>query len=214
MIVVDKLLEMYKETRLSHLKPIVKFIAIPALIFYAISFIILRSSGFETMEILRDTAQLTEESSFLGFLSNVGIWLWISSVAICFFVAISNKGISKDHRELLILSGLLSLILAVDDFFMIHDRYVNEYICYLVYALCVVLLLYKYEKEIKKIEPLGFLLMGFFLLGSIGTDAVQMFLPLEYSTTQIFEEFFKFLGASIWLYFNYRVGSFKEITKS
>ena len=190
---------------------IVKQAIFPALVFYAISLIILRSSGYETMEIIRDTAQITEHSSFLGFLSNIGIWLWISSVAICFFGATSRRGeLKPEHLRLLILSGLLSLLLAVDDFFMIHDRYVNQYICYFVYMVFAGLLLVKHYQTILKIEPLSFLLMGLFLMASIGTDTIQRFLPFEYSNTQIFEEGFKFLGAATWLYFNYKAAAYKE----
>ncbi|MFK5972418.1 MAG: hypothetical protein QM485_03975, partial [Flavobacteriaceae bacterium] len=57
-------------------------VVIPALIFYSLSIIRLKSVGFEIMEILRDPAQQSGASSFLGFLSNIGIWLWISSAAL------------------------------------------------------------------------------------------------------------------------------------
>ncbi|MCK0109234.1 hypothetical protein MWU58_08015 [Flavobacteriaceae bacterium S0825] len=195
---------------LKQLKPIIKYIIFPAILFYFLSFVILKRSGFETMEIIRDTAQITNESSFLGFLSNIGIWLWVSSAAICFFAFFSRKDLKKNHRELLLLSGMLSLFLAIDDFFMIHDRYVNQYICYFFYIVFAALLLFRQRATILKINPLSFLLMGFFLMSSIGTDVIQLYLPFEYGTTQIFEEGFKFLGGAIWLYFNYSAGSYKE----
>ena len=212
MIFVKEIKETLNALSVKGLVTILKQAIIPALLFYAISLYILRSSGYETMEIIRDTAQITEHSSFLGFLSNIGIWLWICSVAICFFAATSRKDqLDKQHRQLLILSGLLSLLLAVDDFFMIHDRYVNQYICYFAYILFAGLLVLKHYKTILKIEPLGFLLMGLFLMSSIGTDVIQRYLPFEYSNTQIFEEGFKFLGAATWLFFNYRAASYKEV---
>lgn len=211
MIQIKEIKEALKSLKLKQLLVIIKIVIIPAVVFYGTALFILRSSGFETMEIIRDTAQITEHSSFLGFLSNIGIWLWISSVAICFFVVLSRKAeLGKEHLQLLILSGLLSLLLAVDDFFMIHDRYVNQYICYFVYIVFAGFLLLKHYRTILIIAPMAFLLMGLFLMASIGTDTIQRFLPFEYSNTQIFEEGFKFLGAATWLYFNYKVGSYKE----
>ena len=56
--------------------------AIPALIVYALSVLVLTSSGFTLLEILRDPAQQTGMSSFLGFVSNIGVWIWVSSAAI------------------------------------------------------------------------------------------------------------------------------------
>ena len=210
MIFIKEIKETIKVLSFASFWAIFRAAIVPAVLFYATTLFILRSNGFETMEIIRDTAQITEHSSFLGFLSNIGIWLWVSSMAICFFVMVSRKAeLNKDHKQLLMLSGLLSLILAVDDFFMIHDRYVNQYICYLVYIIFAGLILIKHYTIILKIEPLAFLMMGFFLMASIGTDIIQRFLPFEYSNTQIFEEGFKFLGAAIWLYFNYKVGSYK-----
>lgn len=200
---------------LKSLFSIIKKAIVPAMVFYVISLAVLYSSGFIVMEIIRDTAQITEKSSFLGFLSNIGIWLWVCSVAICFFVLISKKDLlNNDHKQLLLFSGILSLVLAVDDFFMIHDRYVNQNICYFVYGVLALILLLKYYKIILKIEPVAFILMGFFLMASIGTDIIQEHIPLKYSLTQIFEEGFKFTGAATWLYFNFRVGAHQPEEKS
>ena len=106
---------------------------IPALLFYSFSLFWLKSIGYSFTEIIRDAAQQSGESSFLGFLSNIGIWLWVSSAAICFFtISTSYYKSSKNHLELFFLTGILSLILAIDDFILIHDRYVNQKICYLV----------------------------------------------------------------------------------
>ena len=63
---------------------------VPALLFYSFSLFGLKSRGFEIMEILRDPAQQSGASSFLGFLSNIGIWLWVSSSSICFFTIITS----------------------------------------------------------------------------------------------------------------------------
>ena len=171
------------------------FIAvIPALLFYSFSLFGLKSAGFGIMEILRDPAQQSGASSFVGFLSNIGIWLWVSSAAICFFTTIT---------------GMLSIILAIDDFFLIHDRYINQKICFLFYALFAGALLIRHYKLIIEIEGFAFLLAGSFLALSILTDLIQSRIPLQYNYTQVIEEGFKFSGVATWLYFIARVASFR-----
>jgi len=181
---------------------------IPALIFYSLSIIRLKSVGFEIMEILRDPAQQSGESSFRGFLSNIGIWLWVCSAAISFFfVLVSDTIINKNSKGLLLLTGILSLLLAVDDFFMIHDRYVSQKICYLVYAIFIGFLFIRHFKMIIEIEGFAFLLAGILLASSIVTDIIQSKIPLDYQYVQVIEEGFKFIGAATWLYFIGRVAS-------
>lgn len=184
------------------------FAALPAVLFYGFSLIVLSTAGFQILEILRDPAQQTGQSSFLGFISNIGIWLWISSAAICFFSAFNFNQTDK-YKELLILVGLLSIILAIDDFFMIHDRYINEKFCYLAYALCAGILLLRHFREITKIDGFSFLLAGILLALSILTDLIQGHIPFKYAYIQIFEEGFKFIGAATWLYFSCQIASFQ-----
>ena len=211
---------------LSHLEELLKkifvlkklysciFIAvIPALLFYSFSLFGLKSAGFGIMEILRDPAQQSGASSFVGFLSNIGIWLWVSSAAICFFTTItSDSKFNKNHKELIFLTGMLSIILAIDDFFLIHDRYINQKICFLFYALFAGALLIRHYKLIIEIEGFTFLLAGSFLALSILTDLIQSRIPLQYNYTQVIEEGFKFSGVATWLYFIARVASFRPIS--
>lgn len=186
----------------------IAFAAIPALLFYMTSIAVMYSGGFSIIEILRDPAQQSGQSSFLGFLSNIGIWVWISSTAICFFAATrSDFGLKPKHAELLVLIGALSILLAVDDFFMIHDRYVNQNICYLTYALLAGAIMARHFSRIIQIDPFAFLLAGACLALSIMTDLIQSYLPISYSFSQIIEEGFKFGGATIWLYFCSRMTS-------
>ncbi len=184
---------------------------LPAGLFYAIALATLSSQGFGIMQIIRDPSQQNDTSSFIGFLSNIGIWLWVSSASICFFTITKNKlSLSKSHKELLRLTGALLLLLAIDDFFMIHDRYINQKICYVVYALLAISILIRHYKLIIKIEGFGFILAGLFLALSIFTDLIQSRIPMRYEYTQIFEEGFKFLGAATWLYFNANAASYSS----
>ncbi|WP_340149253.1 hypothetical protein [uncultured Sneathiella sp.] len=188
------------------------FACIPAGLFYIISVLVMKSAGFDLIQILRDPAQQTETSSFLGFLSNIGNWAWVSAAAICFFSAI-NVGApgAARRRELTLMVGTLSLALAVDDFFLIHDRFIHEYILYATYAVLALALLARHYRQIVKIDGFPFLLAGTFLALSILTDLIQLDIPVRYSHSQVVEEGFKFLGATTWLYFSVRMGlSFQQ----
>jgi hypothetical protein len=117
------------------------YIAVPALLFYGVAILILTNAGFTTTEILRDPAQQTGLSSFLGFISNIGVWLWVSSVAICCFSLASNYSqFRRAPTELIVLLAMLSMLLAVDDFFLLHERYVYQKGIFLFYAISAITL--------------------------------------------------------------------------
>ena len=187
------------------------YVGVPALIFYGVSIEILTSAGFSLREILRDPAQQSGESSFLGFISNIGIWLWISSVAICFYSLLTgNASNDKRQKELIFLIGALSLLLAVDDFFLLHERYVYQKGIFLFYAVSVLTLLVRHFKTIMEIDAFPFLLAGFLLGASVFIDMNQRKIPMDYAHVQVIEEGCKFVGAAIWLYFCARVASYRQ----
>jgi hypothetical protein len=185
------------------------YAAIPAGLFYCISALLLKKIfGFNIMQILREMAEQTEVSSFLGFMTAVGCWLWISAAAICIFGATTCKPEPARNREILILTALFSLILAIDDFFMIHDRYINQLICYFAYALAAGTLLLRHFKLIIQIDAPAFVLAGGLLALSILIDLIQFRIPLVYPITQAMEEGCKFVGGGVWLYFAGRAAAF------
>lgn len=186
------------------------FAAIPALLFYAVSLEVLTSAGFSLKDILRDPAQQTGQSSFLGFLSNVGVWLWVCSASICLFSAGAGGFVAEQQqKQLLILIGALSLLLAVDDFFLLHDRYLPQKAVFLFYIVFSIVLLVRYFKKIMEIEGFAFLAAGGLLALSIYVDLNQRRIPFDYASVQTIEEGFKFVGAASWLYFCYRLASFR-----
>lgn len=177
-------------------------VVLPALLFYAASVFILTNSGFTLREILRDPAQQTGLSSFLGFVSNIGVWLWVSSVAICCFSLLAGVARGRSsHTELLVLLGLLSLLLAVDDFFLLHERYVYQKGIFLFYAVFAVSLLVRHFQRIIDIDGFSFALSGLLLASSIVIDITQRKIPLDYAHVQLLEEACKFIGAALWLFF-------------
>jgi hypothetical protein len=199
---------------LKKIMQILGYASIPGLIFYTIAFNVMHHNGYHTMEIIRDFAQQMDKSSFLGFLSSIGTWLWVSATAIAFFGFLTVKSPKTyRHRELLFLLGVFSFLLAFDDFFMIHDRYINQNICYGTYAFLAIALLVRHYKTIIEINGFGFIFAGILLALSIFTDLIQDDLPFRYSNIQIVEEGFKFTGGATWLFFIALVASYCPDTK-
>jgi len=182
------------------------FATFPAVVFFGLALFGLRLTGYDAMEVIKDAPQQTDSSSFLGFLSNIGVWLWVSSGAVSLFAAGSSTArFLGQPRELAFLLGGLSLALGFDDQFLIHDRYINQYICYAGYAAGAFFIVLRHFKTIFSVTGIGFLIAGTLLALSILTDIIQYDLPFAYRHTQVLEEGFKFSGAATWFYFCCRV---------
>lgn len=186
-----------------------RYCFVPAVMFYVISLLVLSQSGFSLLEVLRDPAQQTKQSSFLGFLSSIGSWLWVSSATLCFFGTVTTgKTSGGDHKRLLLLTGWFSLVLAVDDFFLIHDRYLAEGILLPLYAAFAIYLLVRHRSQIMEIDGFAFFGAATLLALSITVDAIQEIIPVRYEYSQVLEEGFKFVGAATWLYFCFRLAAY------
>ena len=180
------------------------------MVFYLISLLWMTQAGFTLVQILRDPAQQLKVSSFLGFVSSIGSWLWVAGATICFFRVAAHEVSGKHaHKTMLVLMGSFSLFLAVDDFFLIHDRFITEGILIPLYALFVFYLLKKFGSIIVEIDGFAFLLAGGLLAMSVIVDAVQEILPIGYGASQALEEGFKFVGAAAWMFFCYRIAAYK-----
>lgn len=80
--------------------------------------------------LTRDVTTVTGSSFYVGLLSSLGIMGWSASTAICFFGA--SLLIHKPHHApqflFLLCSGLLCLVLAVDDAFLLHEEVFPNYL--------------------------------------------------------------------------------------
>ena len=158
----------------------------------------------------RDLLAITNGHPLYGFVSNLGAILWSASAAFCLFAYALLRSDSRVRHEVrfFITGGLISLILLIDDFFMLHDSIapvyfgMNEGVFILIYgALCFYYLLVHWEL----IRERGFLLcslaVAFFTL-SILVDALpETLIPWHH----LFEDGFKFMGITSWCGFQYTV---------
>lgn len=79
----------------------------------------LKDQGTLTIQRLTvDPAALAGVPPYTGLLSNTGVMLWFSTASVLLFLSLTCSGL----RRLLILPGLLSLLLGLDDGLMLHEE--------------------------------------------------------------------------------------------
>ena len=158
--------------------------------------------------VVRDLAQTCGYPIGVGMISNIGILLWGAAASICLFTTFSGK-INSDISKLLLLGGAFSGLLCIDDFFLLHDRYIGPDFLNLTYLAISILILVRFKRLLKKIGLFNLVISILFLGLSIFFDGViQQIFNQSYELTQLIEEWFKFLGIVCWLNFWCKASSY------
>lgn len=163
--------------------------------------------------LIRDPAAIVEGPFYLGFFSNIGVLFWAATVAVCFLTYSFLSRITADSpfRALLFFAGLLSLFLLLDDFFLLHDDVLPNYLglngeifTLVVYGLSILSFLFYFQKIILRSDFLLLFFALMFLGLSMTIDNMTALFPkLNVSGVYILEDMFKFLGIITWfLYFS------------
>ena len=178
---------------------------IPGILFLAIMGVISLLSDFHFDLFSRDPIELLNGKPYYGIISNTGIILWCASSAILFFsskLSSRNKG-HKQQTLFLFFGGLLSLLMLIDDLFLMHDivfpEYLNldEKVFYFFYGLSVVSIFYIYRKIILNSDYI-FLILSFVLLGASSMTDVALAVGLNLNYPFVVEDSLKFLGIISW----------------
>ena len=164
-------------------------------------------------KITGDPALTFGENPLTGFLSNIGVLFWCATTAILLFTAILTFQKKKTQQFIFFLSsGLLTMILLLDDLFMVHDYLFysigwNQYIMYAIYIVLLVIYFAAYTQFILTLPFVYILGLAFFFLGSsVLLDVIFETTNLEY----FIEDSLKFLGIVSWFLF-YVLNSFKSL---
>jgi hypothetical protein len=127
-------------------------------------------SGIHMTKLSKDPAQLASFPIYYGLLSNLGILVWAAGGIISLFASFHVEGANK-IRSLLRWAGILTLILLLDDFFLIHDILfprvlrLPEWLVYLFYLVAFPLFFLRHLKAIFAQTEYRILALGVFLLG-------------------------------------------------
>ena len=173
----------------------------PALIVYIVVLSLSAAAGIQPGKVLTDLMQTCDFPVAVGMLSNFGFLLWAAAAAISLFVSLSGLAIKRDWCQLLLVGGIFSTILCLDDLFLLHDRHIGPDFLYTSYAILALFILLRFRKLVIQADGVAFLAAAMLLGLSIVSDKVQDLLPIGYATVQLFEEGFKFVGIACWLAF-------------
>jgi hypothetical protein len=153
---------------------------------------------------------IMEAPVYVGLLSNIGILFWCASATICIFsFAVLQKNL--DDREVLLFllfSGLMTVVLLLDDLFLYHEEVFPEYLhipqkaVLAGYGIMIFLYLIRFRKTIIQTEFLVLLFsFGFFGLSIIIDWIPQSTIPEHH----LFEDGSKLLGILSWFAYFTRV---------
>ena len=130
-------------------KNALRWALIPALTVYVAALGLSDLAGIDSQKVLRDLAQTCSTPAGVGLLSNLGYLLWLAAAAVALFTShVGLPNIRGKQKELLACGGWFSLILCIDDMFLLHDRYIGQTFLYMVYMLFSILIATRYRKQL------------------------------------------------------------------
>ena len=181
---------------------------LPSTILYLAVLYISNFYNIKLSLVVRDLSQTCGYPIGVGMISNIGILLWGGAASICLFTTFSES-INRESSKLLLMGGLFSSLLCIDDFFLLHDRYIGQDFLNLTYLAISIFLLVKFRRILKKIGQFNLVISILFLGLSVFFDGViQQIFNQSYDLTQLIEECFKFIGIACWLNFWCKASSF------
>ena len=181
---------------------------LPSAILYLAIIFISNLHNIKLSLVVRDLAQTCGYPIGVGMISNIGILLWGAAASICLFTTFSVT-INRESSKLLLMGGIFSSLLCIDDFFLLHDRYIGPDFLNLTYLAISIFLLVRFRRILKLIGLFNLVISISFLGLSIFFDGViQQIFNQSYELTQFIEEGFKFLGIACWLNFWCKASSY------
>jgi hypothetical protein len=192
--------------------PLFLIVYIPPLILLLVLGVIAGLTDIHVGDFFEDPAQLIGYDYYLGFIDSLGIVLWASAMAVCFFtfITLRRMGNNEDISKFVLFSGIFTLILLLDDLYLIHEwigHFASEFILPLIMAIFYILILFRFRKVILKTDYI-------FLVIAIGCIAISfIFDTLQFIEHPLFqdgirgllEEGIEFLGIISWLTYFTRV---------
>ena len=152
----------------------------------------------------KDPLSFAALNPLTGLLSNIGMIFWSFTVAICLLTAFVLKDVSKrfEASVFLFFSGLITLVLLLDDFFMMHEVIypqwigIPEKIVMISYGVMILSYLYLFRHRILKSDITLLVLF----LSMFGVSAViDLFIPDSlFDWHYLFEDGPKFIGIISW----------------
>ncbi|MFN0161165.1 MAG: hypothetical protein ACKVQQ_08045 [Burkholderiales bacterium] len=160
-------------------------------------------------EMTRDVAAIANIHPLAGMLSSIGILAWWTSASIWFFAAlIRSKQVDKAGCGFFAYSGALSVYLALDDLFQIHESlapaylHISERAVYGLLGLATAVYIWRFRHSLMRPDGVLFVLALVFLGSSVLVDAILEPWMWRLADWQYFlEDGMKWLGICFWTTF-------------
>lgn len=173
-------------------------------------------TGIPLEKFTQDPAAVTGVNPFTGVVSNTGILFWCISASVCLFAFFNiverrNNKVNDDTLFLLFF-GLTTLILLLDDLFLIHESIapvllnISEKQIYVCYGMIVLFGIVRFKKIILQTEWIILSLSFSFFALSLAIDIFGN--SLDFSKSVFLEDSFKLLGIVSWVCY-FVLASFK-----
>ncbi len=168
----------------------------------AAAFFVQFKEGVAMGDLTRDPTSVAEVPLYIGFVSQFGIFLWSATATCCLMagLALARQGQDRQGRNFFLYAAGLSLMLGMDDLFLLHEVFfpyfgVPELVVFGVYGVLVAVFLGLFLRLLLRSEYL-LLLMAFGFLGlSVLTDLADVVLIEPF----LLEDGLKLVGILAWL---------------
>jgi len=191
---------------------VLSLLLVPFFVLSAVRVLSLKT-GAPIYKFMRDPAAITGANPFSGVVSNLGVLFWCASATICLFSwsILRHRLPMVRFSKFLLYSGLLTLLLLVDDFFLLHDLILPKYfsvptdfpvICYGALMFCLIM---TFKQCILRTEYLIALMALCFFGVSLIVDIFEPSFEQRLGAWRILiEDGFKFSGIIVWLGYFFR----------
>jgi hypothetical protein len=172
------------------------------------------SAGAQFHELSRDPLSVAGAPFYYGALSNFFVLVWWSSAVCCFFASalLARRG-RRERSRFLLVAGLGTAWLTLDDFFQFHELIVPvhlglpEELVHIVYIGGVIAFGYAWRATILGTPFVIVLAAGAFFAASTLVDVVLVALLDRVPLEHLMEDGAKFIGIALWLLYFGRVSA-------
>jgi len=202
--------------QLRNITPVIVIIFAATLVVLSVIIMIGMKYNVQLNHFTKDPVQIMNAPFYLGLFSNIGILFWCGSAVICFFSKsfMPPKTENRIMRMFLLFSGLITMLLMLDDLFLFHEVMFPEYFgipqkgVFVIYSNILLLYALLFREIIFKTDYL-ILGLAFFLIGG-STFVKQIPMPIPEDT--FLEDAVKLFGIICWFTYFLRTG-FRELKK-
>ena len=158
-----------------------------------------------------DPSQAIGYDAYIGLVNNIGIVLWALVIGVCIFASLilQRTGENGDIRKFLLYSGLFTIILLLDDLFLLHEHGTfSEFLVPIIIIAIFIFLLIRFRYVILQTECV-FLAIAIAFFGiSVIFDFIQALDTKVFpgGIHTLIEDGAKFLGIISWLVYYTRAG--------